>query len=110
MTTSNNGTISQIFGPVVDVRFPAGSLPPIYNAVTVTDASRDIDLTLEVAQHLGNDTARCVAMSTTDGCRRGMPAVDTGARAAAIGRRRVSAGPGRPFSSRCVASRCRCGA
>jgi len=78
MTTSNNGTISQIFGPVVDVRFPAGFLPPIYNAVTVTDASRDIDLTLEVAQHLGNDTARCVAMSTTDGCRRGMPAVDTG--------------------------------
>ena len=79
MTTSNNGTISQIFGPVVDVRFPAGFLPPIYNAVTVTDASRDIDLTLEVAQHLGNDTARCVAMSSTDGCRRGMPAVDTGA-------------------------------
>ena len=79
MTTSNTGTISQIFGPVVDVRFPAGSLPAIYNAVTVTDASRDIDLTLEVAQHLGNDTARCVAMSTTDGCRRGMTAVDTGA-------------------------------
>ena len=43
MTTSNNGTISQIFGPVVDVRFPAGFLPPIYNAVTVTDASRDIE-------------------------------------------------------------------
>jgi len=78
MTSSNTGTIAQIFGPVVDVRFPAGHLPPIYNAVTVTDKERDIDMVLEVAQHLGNDMARCVAMSTTDGCRRGMTTVDTG--------------------------------
>jgi F-type H+-transporting ATPase subunit beta len=79
MTTTNTGTIAQIFGPVVDVRFPAGKLPPIYNAIHVRDAEAGIDLTLEVAQHLGNDVARCVAMSTTDGCRRGMPALDTGA-------------------------------
>ena len=79
MSTQSTGSIAQIFGPVVDVRFPAGKLPPIFNAVTVTDGKAGIDLTLEVAQHLGNDVARCVAMSTTDGCRRGMPAIDTGA-------------------------------
>jgi F-type H+-transporting ATPase subunit beta len=77
-TATRNGSIAQIFGPVVDVRFPAGSLPAIYNALKVTDKARNIDLVLEVAQHLGNDIARCVAMSTTDGCRRGMPVVDTG--------------------------------
>jgi len=80
--TGTNGTIAQIFGPVVDVRFPAGSLPPIYTALTVTGtaggAGRVDDLVLEVAQHLGNDVARCVAMATTDGCRRGMPVLDSG--------------------------------
>jgi F-type H+-transporting ATPase subunit beta len=80
MTTATiTGTISQIFGPVVDVRFPAGSLPPILNCLKVEEPSKNIDLTLEVAQHLGNDVARCVAMSTTDGCRRGMDVTDTGA-------------------------------
>jgi F-type H+-transporting ATPase subunit beta len=78
-SSSKTGSIAQIFGPVVDVRFPAGSLPPIYNSLRVQDAARGIDLTLEVAQHLGNDVARCVAMSTTDGCRRGMTVVDSGA-------------------------------
>ena len=77
-TPTQTGTIAQIFGPVVDVRFPAGALPAIFSALTVKDAAREIDLTLEVAQHLGNDVARCVAMSTTDGCRRGMPVVNTG--------------------------------
>jgi F-type H+-transporting ATPase subunit beta len=76
--SANTGTISQIFGPVVDVRFPSGQLPPIYNAVTVDDPKGGSPLTLEVAQHLGNDVARCVAMATTDGVRRGMPAVDLG--------------------------------
>ena len=76
--TTTTGTVTQIFGPVVDVRFPAGQLPPIYNALEVKDASRNIDLTLEVAQHLGNDVVRCVAMSSTDGCSRGMPTADTG--------------------------------
>jgi F-type H+-transporting ATPase subunit beta len=77
-TAPKSGSIAQIFGPVVDVRFPAGSLPPIYNSLHVADPSRGIDLTLEVAQHLGNDIVRCVAMSTTDGCRRGMPVRDSG--------------------------------
>ena len=78
-TAPKTGSIAQIFGPVVDVRFPAGSLPPIYNSLRVQDPGRGIDLTLEVAQQLGNSTARCVSMSTTDGLRRGMPATDTGA-------------------------------
>ena len=82
-TTLTNGTVAQIFGPVVDVRFPAGALPPIYTALRVQgtggSAGRGEDLTLEVAQHLGNDVARCVAMATTDGCRRGMPVINSGA-------------------------------
>ena len=78
MTATQTGSVAQIFGPVVDVRFPTGSLPPIFNALTVTDESKGIELVLEVAQHLGNDIVRCVAMSSTDGCRRGMETVDTG--------------------------------
>ncbi len=82
-TTLSPGTIAQIFGPVVDVRFPSGALPPIYSALKVDGTSgtagRAGDLTLEVAQHLGNDVARCVAMATTDGCRRGMHVTNTGA-------------------------------
>ena len=77
--SSNTGTIAQIFGPVVDVRFPAGKLPPINTALHLVDPQREIDVVLEVSQHLGNDVARCVAMSTTDGCRRGMSVADTGA-------------------------------
>ena len=76
--TTATGTVTQIFGPVVDVRFPAGQLPAIYNALKVEEPSREIDLTLEVAQHLGNDVVRCVAMSSTDGCSRGMACDDTG--------------------------------
>ncbi len=79
MTATQTGSIAQIFGPVVDVRFPTGSLPPIFNALKVSDESAGIELTLEVSQHLGNDIARCVAMSSTDGCRRGMETLDTGA-------------------------------
>jgi len=80
MTTAlKQGTIAQIFGPVVDVRFPSGSLPPIYDALEIVDDKRPGRLVLEVAQHLGNDVARCVAMSSTDGCRRGMPVNNTGA-------------------------------
>jgi F-type H+-transporting ATPase subunit beta len=78
MSTQNAGTVAQIFGPVVDVRFAPGQLPAIYNAITVTEPAADIDLVLEVSQHLGNDVARCIAMGSTDGCRRGMQAVDTG--------------------------------
>ncbi len=78
MSAGNTGTVSQIFGPVVDVRFPPGQLPAINNAIVIEDRARDIGLTIEVTQHLGNDVARCVAMATTDGCRRGMLATDTG--------------------------------
>jgi F-type H+-transporting ATPase subunit beta len=66
-------------GPVVDVRFPEGQLPAIYNAIKIKDEARGIDLTCEVAQHLGDDTVRTVALSSTDGLVRGMPAIDTGA-------------------------------
>ena len=82
-TTLTNGTIAQIFGPVVDVRFPVGALPPIYTALrvdgTADSAGRAGDLMLEVAQHLGNDVVRCVAMATTDGCKRGLSVTNTGA-------------------------------
>ncbi|MDG1050289.1 MAG: F0F1 ATP synthase subunit beta, partial [Planctomycetota bacterium] len=77
--TQTKGTVAQIFGPVVDVRFPAGQLPEIYNAVEITSESAGLNIVLEVAQHLGNDVARCIAMASTDGCSRGMDAVDTGA-------------------------------
>ena len=73
-----NGHIVQVQGPVVDLGFSADELPPINNAVTIKDPERNIDLTVEVAQHLGNDVVRCIAMSTTDGLVRGMVAVDTG--------------------------------
>ena len=77
--TSTVGKILQVMGAVVDVEFPEGHLPPVYNAITVVDKARDIDITLEVAQQIGNSTARCVAMFSTDGLVRGMEAVDTGA-------------------------------
>jgi F-type H+/Na+-transporting ATPase subunit beta len=73
------GKVIQVLGPVVDCRFSAGNLPAIYNAVTIVDATRGINLTCEVAQHLGDDIVRTVALSTTDGLVRGMEAADTGA-------------------------------
>jgi F-type H+-transporting ATPase subunit beta len=72
------GSVVQVTGPVVDCRF-AESLPEIYNAITIRDAARNIDLTCEVAQHLGDDMVRCVALASTDGLVRGMDANDTGA-------------------------------
>lgn len=75
---SSTGKVVQVIGPVVDVEFPAGQLPDIYNSITITDESRNIDLVMESAQHLGNNIVRCVAMSSTDGLQRGMVAVDTG--------------------------------
>ncbi|MDO8137098.1 MAG: F0F1 ATP synthase subunit beta [Candidatus Brocadiales bacterium] len=74
----NIGTVVQIIGPVVDVRFAPGSLPAIRNAIKIKDPERGIDLVVEVAQHLGNDTVRCVALASTDGLVRGMKAEDTG--------------------------------
>ena len=79
----NKGKIIRVVGPVVDVEFTADNLPAIYNAVVIRTEDQDdknfeVNLTLEVEQHLGNNTVRCVAMSATDGLVRGMVAVDTG--------------------------------
>jgi F-type H+-transporting ATPase subunit beta len=71
------GKISQVIGPVLDVKFEPGHLPPIYNALKVTREDGS-EIIVEVAQHLGENTVRAVAMDTTDGLRRGMPAEDTG--------------------------------
>ena len=73
------GEIVQVIGPVVDIRFPTEDLPPIYNAIKIVDETAGINLTVEVAQHLGDSTARTIAMSTTDGLVRGMQCEDTGA-------------------------------
>ncbi len=73
------GTIIQVMGPVVDCRFSTDTLPEIYNAIEIRDEARGIDLTCEVAQHLGDDVVRTVALSTTDGLVRGMAVTDTGA-------------------------------
>jgi F-type H+-transporting ATPase subunit beta len=72
------GKIVQVIGPVVDIRFPTEDLPPIYNAIKITDKDAGIDLTLEIEQHMGDNMVRTVAMSSTDGLVRGMDAVDTG--------------------------------
>jgi len=78
----NYGRVLQVIGPVVDVEFEAGNLPEIYNAVTIKSEATDdrpaLDIVLEAHQHLGNNVVRCVAMSSTDGVQRGMPALDTG--------------------------------
>jgi F-type H+-transporting ATPase subunit beta len=73
------GRITQVIGPVVDVEFGAGDLPPIYNALRVTNPAISDDpdnLVLEVAQHLGEKTVRCVAMDSTEGLTRGAEATD----------------------------------
>lgn len=73
----NIGTISQIMGPVLDIRFPDGKLPELLNAIEVQNGQETV--VAEVAQHIGDNVVRCIAMSSTDGLRRGLPAVDTGA-------------------------------
>ena len=75
----NHGVVTQIIGPSVDVRFDADKLPEILNAITITDEAKKIRLTLEVAQHVGNNTVRCIALDSTDGLSRGIQALDTGA-------------------------------
>jgi F-type H+-transporting ATPase subunit beta len=72
------GEILQVIGPSVDIRFPEHQMPRILNAVRIEDKEKNIDLTLEVAQHIGNDTVRCIALASTDGLVRGMKALDTG--------------------------------
>jgi len=77
----NEGKITQVLGAVVDVEFENSALPPIYNALQVTNSTisdKEWNLILEVAQHLGENTVRCIAMDSTDGLIRGAPARDTG--------------------------------
>ncbi len=74
---NNTGRVAQVMGPVVDVRFDKGGLPPIHQALTVMIGERK--LTVEVAQHIGDNTARCIAMASTDGLQRDAIVTDTGA-------------------------------
>ncbi|MBO5273685.1 MAG: F0F1 ATP synthase subunit beta, partial [Clostridia bacterium] len=76
MSNERLGSVSQVMGPVVDVRFDTSELPAIYNALTIPIGERT--LTVEVAQHIGSNTVRCIAMSSTDGLKRGTPVTDTG--------------------------------
>ena len=71
------GTVIQVMGPVLDIRFPEGCLPRLLNAVEVPNG--DETIVAEVAQHLGDNVVRAVAMHSTDGLQRGAPATDTGA-------------------------------
>ena len=76
MSEQNIGTVVQIIGPVLDIKFAADALPKLLNAITIEKDGRVV--TVEVAQHIGQDTVRCIAMESTDGLVRGMKAVDTG--------------------------------
>ena len=76
MSEQNIGTVVQITGPVLDIKFAADALPKLLNAITIDNHGQII--TVEVAQHIGQDTVRCIAMESTDGLVRGMKAVDTG--------------------------------
>jgi F-type H+-transporting ATPase subunit beta len=76
--TTNKGYVSQIIGPVLDIKFPDGNLPPIYSAVKVT-ASNGEEIVTEVQQLLGDNKVRCVSMRSTDGLKRNAEAIDLGA-------------------------------
>jgi F-type H+-transporting ATPase subunit beta len=78
---SEGGKVTQVIGPVVDVEFPPGALPEIFTALLLSNPSINDtadNLTVEVAQHLGENTARCIAMDSTDGLVRGQPVKNTG--------------------------------
>ena len=76
MAKGSIGTVAQVIGPVLDIKFANGELPQLLNAIEVS--SGDKKLVVEVAQHVGDDVVRCIAMSSTDGLTRGAKAVDTG--------------------------------
>ena len=76
MDKVNTGVVAQVMGPVVDVHFGEGQLPAIYNALTLPIGEKT--LTVEVAQHIGDNTVRCIAMGSTDGLQRGVTVTDTG--------------------------------
>ncbi len=81
MEKKNEGRIVQVIGPVVDIEFESGNLPAIFNAIKITNptiSDEEWNLVVEVAQHLGDNTVRTIAMDTTDGLVRGMKALDTG--------------------------------
>lgn len=78
MSEKVTGKITQVIGAVLDIKFPEGKLPNIYDAVHITRKNGET-LVVEVAQHLGDDTVKCIAMGPTDGLVRGMEAVSTGA-------------------------------
>ena len=80
-TQTVTGRIARVNGPVVDIEFPHDSIPGIYNALTTEVAFGDqkSTITLEVAQHLGDDLVRAIALNPTDGLVRGADVVDTGA-------------------------------
>lgn len=75
---NNKGTIAQVIGPVVDIRFTPGNLPAIKSAISIKEPQKKTELIVEAAQHLGNETARCISMASTDGLIRGMEAISTG--------------------------------
>ena len=77
-TTQRKGKVAQVIGPVVDVEFFTEEMPAINSAITITDLAKGIDLTVEVAGHLGDHIVRTVSMSATQGLVRGMEAIDTG--------------------------------
>ncbi len=77
MDNKNIGTVVQVIGPVLDIRFADGELPNLLSAIEIENEGRKV--VAEVAQHIGDNVVRCIAMSSTDGLRRGIPAVDTGA-------------------------------
>jgi len=82
MSTDVKGKIVQVIGTVADIRFPSDNLPPIFGAIYVTNPTindKADNLILEVAQHIGDSTVRCIAMETTDGLRRGQEATYKGA-------------------------------
>ncbi|MGN1346978.1 MAG: F0F1 ATP synthase subunit beta, partial [Eubacteriales bacterium] len=72
----NIGRVTEVKGPVIDVRFGEGELPQVLSALEIETGGRK--LTAEVAQHVGDNVVRCIAMSSTDGLVRGTAAVDTG--------------------------------
>ena len=74
--SKNIGTVVQVIGPVLDIRFPEEGLPQLLSAIEVKQGERTI--VAEVAQHIGDNVVRCIAMSSTDGLQRGVEAVDTG--------------------------------
>ena len=77
-TSENLGKITQIIGAVLDIKFSAGNMPEINDAIKIP-LKDGKELVVEVSQHLGDDTVRCIAMGSTDGLVRGMDAVSTGA-------------------------------